>query len=131
MMDEYYQIPISNFVLICSVITGILLCLPTLFISLFIPICCYLTLKNRKYYYNDEQLIVETGVFFKKKRIMPLYRVVKISAEDNIFNFGKVYIKDSEQVIILDYISHPRNEIIKISEKLEIAKSKNIRNEIV
>ena len=131
MMDEYYQIPISNFVLICSVITGILLCLPTLFISLFIPICCYLTLKNRKYYYNDEQLIVETGVFFKKKRIMPLYRVVKISAEDNIFNFGKVYIKDSEQGMILDYISHPRNEIIKISEKWEIAKSKNIRNEIV
>ncbi len=130
-MDGYYRIPTSNFLLVCSVIIGILLCLPTLLISSVIPICCYLILENCKYYYNDEQLVVETGVFFKKKKIVPLYRVVKISAEDNIFNFGKIYIKEREQVIILDYVSHPRNEMMKLSEKWEIAKSKNTRNEIL
>lgn len=88
-------------------------------------------MKNCKYYYNDEKLIVETGVFNKKQKIVPLYRIINITAVDNILNFGKIYINDKGQMLILKYVNHSKVEMIKLTENWENAKKQNFRNEVI
>ena len=131
---NYYNIEINKFWFIFWIIIGILVTLAsagTMFFILVVPLCYYFILKNCKYYYNEEKLIVETGVFNKKQKIVPLYRIVNITARDNILNFGEIYIKDKEQTIILKYVNHSKEEMIKLTEKWENAKKQNIRNEVI
>ena len=54
-----------------------------------------------------------------------------ITAVDNILNFGVIYIKDKEQTIILKYVNHSKEEMMKLTEKWENAKKQNIRNEVI
>lgn len=132
-MENYY-IRVSNTITIIWLIISIILTISSqgpLFISLIIPIYYYLKIKNCKYYYNNEKLIAETGVFNKKQKIVPLYRIINITAQDNVFNFGTMYIKDKEQTVILKYVDHSKNEMLKLTEKWENAKKNNIRNEVI
>lgn len=125
-MEDYNKIKISKVLLIIWSIIGVMY-----FLLLIIPICYYFILKNCKYYYNDEKLIVEKGVFNKTQQIVPLYRIVNITANENIFNFGTIYIRDKEQCILLKYVKSPKSEMLKLSEKWEKAKKNNIRNEVI
>ena len=132
-MEKYY-IHISNSITIIWLIIGILLTIASqgpLFITLIIPICYYFKLKNCKYYYNNEKLIAETGVFNKKQKIVPLYRIININAQDNIFNFGTIFIRDKEQTVVLKYVKHSKTEMMKLIEKWDNAKKANIRNEVI
>lgn len=131
---EYYNIELNKFWFVFWIVIGILITLlsaGSMFLILIIPIWYYCILKNCKYYYNNEKLIIETGVFSKKQKIVPLYRIVNITAVDNILNFGKIYINDKEQTIILKYVNHSKNEMMKLTEKWENAKKQNIRNEVI
>ena len=132
-MQDYY-IKTSNIIFIFWMIIGVIITLlsaGTLFLILIIPLYYYLILRNSKYYYNDEKMIVETGILNKKQNIIPLYRIVNITARDNIFNFGEIYIKDKQQTIVLKYVNHSKEEMLKLIDKWEIAKKKNIRNEVI
>lgn len=131
METSYYYIKISKFLLILWLILGTLFSIPTMFISLIIPLYYYFILKNCKYYYDNEKLIVETGVFNKKQKIVPLYRIVNITARENIFNFGEMYIRDKEQTVVLKYVYHSKEEMIKLTKSWDNAKKLNIRNEII
>lgn len=131
---NYYNIEINKFWFVFWLVIGILFTLAsagTMFFILLVPLCYYFILKNCKYYYNEEKLIVETGVFNRKQKIVPLYRIVNITARDNILNFGEIYINDKEQTIILKYVNHSKEEMIKLTEKWENAKKQNIRNEVI
>ena len=130
-MDNYQYIEISKFWLILWIVIGVIFSISTLFLIFLVPLCCYFILNNCKYYYNEEKLIIETGVLNKQQRIVPLYRIVDITAQDNIFNFGKIYIRDKEQVVILKYVKQSKREMIKLIEKWENAKKQNIRNEVI
>lgn len=130
-MDNYYYITTSKFWFIFWLIIGILYSIPTMLLILIIPLCYYFILRNCKYYYNDKNLIIETGVFNKEQRIVPLYRIINITARDNIFKFGKIYIRDKEQTIILKYVKHSKDEMLRLVEKWENAKKQNIRNEVI
>ena len=131
METSYYYIKISKFLLILWLILGTLFSIPTMFISLIIPLYYYFILKNCKYYYDNEKLIVETGVFNKKQKIVPLYRIVNITARENIFNFGEMYIRDKEQTVVLKYVYHSKEEMMKLTKSWDNAKKLNIRNEII
>ena len=116
-MEKYYYINKTNIpIIIWTIILSI-----TIY-GLIYPLCLYFIIKNCKYYYNDEKLIVETGIFNKRQNVVPLYRIVNITAQDNIFNYGKIYIKDKQQTVILKYVSHSKNEMLKLIEKWESAK---------
>lgn len=128
-MDNY--IKISKFWLIFWIILGVLLSILTAFLILIVPLYYYFVLKNCKYYYDDEKMIVERGVFNKQQYIIPLYRIKNITAQDNIFNFGNIYIQDKGQTVILKYVDHSKAEMIKLINKWEQAKKANIRNEII
>lgn len=131
---EYYYIKISNFLFIFWFIFSILLTIFStgkLFLLLIIPIIYWIILKSSKYYYNDDKLIIEIGIFNKRQHIVPLYRIVNITAQDNIFNFGNMYIRDKQQTIILKYVNHSKLEMLNLVEKWEKAKEKNIRNEVI
>lgn len=131
---NYYNIEINKFWFVFWLIMGLLLTLISkgnMFLILIVPLCYYFILKNCKYYYNDEKLIVETGVFNKKQKIVPLYRIINITAVDNIFNFGKIYINDKGQTLILKYVNHSKGEMIKLTKNWENAKKQNIRNEVI
>lgn len=131
---NYYYIDINKFWFIFWFVIAIILTLAsagTMFFLLIVPLCYYFILKYCKYYYNDEKLIIETGVFNKKQRIVPLYRIVNITARDNILNFGEIYIKDKQQTVVLKYVDHSKEEMIKLTEKWENAKKENIRNEVI
>ena len=128
-MKEYY-IPISKALFIIWLIISILFW-TGFFIFIPITLYYYFLLKNCKYYYNDEKMIVETGIFNKKQNIIPLYRIVNITAQDNIFNFGTIYIRDKEQTIILKYVKNSKQEMLKLIDKWEEAKKQNIRNEVI
>lgn len=133
-MNNYYNIKINKFWFIFWLIIGIILTLASagaMFFLLIVPICYYFILKYCKYYYNDEKLIVETGVFNKKQKVVPLYRIVNITARDNILNFGEIYINDKGQTIILKYVNHSKEEMTKLTEKWERAQKDNIRNEVI
>ncbi len=132
-MDNY-NINISNFYFIMWLVIGItftILSQGTLFLILIVPIYYYFILKNSKYYYNNEKMIIETGVFNKRQFIIPLYRIINIKAEDNIFNFGNIYIQDKDQTIILKYVEHSKLEMMRLTEKWENAKKDNIKNEVI
>ena len=122
-MKEYY-IPISNTIFIIWLIISILFW-TGFFIFIPITLYYYFLLKSCKYYYNDEKMIVETGIFNKKQNIIPLYRIVNITAQDNIFNFGTIYIRDKEQTIILKYVKNSKQEMLKLIDKWEEAKKQN------
>ena len=125
-MEKYYYINKTNIpIIIWTIILSI-----TIY-GLIYPLCLYFIIKNCKYYYNDEKLIVETGIFNKRQNVVPLYRIVNITAQDNIFNYGKIYIKDKQQTVILKYVSHSKNEMLKLIEKWESAKKQNRRNEVI
>lgn len=130
-MDNYYNITISKFWLVFWIIIGVLFSFATMFLILLVPLYYYLVLKNCKYYYDDNKIIIETGVLNKKQNIVPLYRIINITAEDNIFNFGRIYIKDKGQVIILKYVKNSKHEMLQLVEKWENAKKQNVRNEVI
>lgn len=130
-MDNYYNITISKFWLVFWLIIGVLFSFATMFLILLVPLYYYLVLKNCKYYYDDNKIIIETGVLNKKQNIIPLYRIINITAEDNIFNFGRIYIKDKGQVIILKYVKNSKHEMLQLVEKWENAKKQNVRNEVI
>lgn len=130
-MDNYYNITISKFWLVFWLIIGVLFSFATMFLILLVPLYYYLVLKNCKYYYDDNKIIIETGVLNKKQNIVPLYRIINITAEDNIFNFGRIYIKDKGQVIILKYVKNSKHEMLQLVEKWENAKKQNVRNEVI
>lgn len=130
-MDNYKYMEISKFWLILWIIVGIIFSISTKFLIFIVPVCYYFILNSCKYYYNDEKLIIEIGVLKKEKKIVPLYRIVNITAQDNIFNFGKIYIKDKEQIVVLKYVKHSKDEMMKLIEKWENAKKQNIRNEVI
>lgn len=131
---NYHNIEINKFWFVFWLIIGVLLTLASsgsMFFILIISLCYYLILKNCKYYYNEEKLIIETGVFNKKQKIVPLYRIINITAVDNILNFGKIYINDKGQTLILKYVNHSKEEMIKLTESWENSKKQNIRNEVI
>ena len=130
-MKDYYYIKISKFLLVLWIILGGIFCIPTIFLSFIIPIYYYLLLSHCKYYYNDERLIIEKGIINKQQQIVPLYRIVNITATENLFNYGTVYIKDKQQLIVLKYVSNPKDEMNKIIKKWENAKANNVRNEVI
>lgn len=130
MENEYYYIKISNFWFVFWIIFGILLIPITLFCSLIAPVYYFFVLRKSKYYYNNNRMIVEYGVFKKRQYIIPLYRITNITAEDNIFNFGRIYIQDKEQIVVLKYVKHSKGEMLKLTEIWEEAKKQNLRNEV-
>ena len=125
-MDEYYYIKKSN----VPVIIWTIILFFTVY-GLIYPLCLYFIIKSCKYYYNNEKLIIETGVFNKKQYIIPLYRIINITAQDNIFNYGVIRIQDKGQILILKYVNHSKKEMMNLIEKRENSKTQNIRNEIV
>lgn len=131
---NYYNIEISKFWFVFWIVISVILTLASsggLFLTLLVPVWWFLILKMSKYYYNDEKLIVETGIFNKKQKIVPLYRIVNITARDNIFNFGELYINDKGQTLILKNVKHSKDEMTKLITKWENAKKENIRNEVI
>jgi|GEM_PF-4294207 hypothetical protein len=131
---NYYNIEISKFWFVFWIVISVILTLASsggLFLTLLVPAWWFLILKMSKYYYNDEKLIVETGIFNKKQKIVPLYRIVNITARDNIFNFGELYINDKGQTLILKNVKHSKDEMTKLITKWENAKKENIRNEVI
>lgn len=131
---EYYNIELSRFWFIFWIIISVILTLASsgaLFLILLVPVWWLLILKRSKYYYNDEKIIVETGIFNKKQKIVPLYRIVNITARDNIFNFGELYINDKGQTLVLKYVKHSKDEMTKLITVWENAKKNNIRNEVI
>ena len=131
---NYYNIEISKFWFVFWIVISVILTLASsggLFLTLLVPAWWFLILKMSKYYYNDEKLIVETGIFNKKQKIVPLYRIVNITARDNIFNFGELYINDKGQTLILKNAKHSKDEMTKLITKWENAKKENIRNEVI
>ena len=131
---NYYNIEISKFWFVFWIVISVILTLASsggLFLTLLVPAWWFLILKMSKYYYNDEKLIVETGIFNKKQKIVPLYRIVNITARDNIFNFGELYINDKSQTLILKNVKHSKDEMTKLITKWENAKKENIRNEVI
>ena len=131
---NYYNIEISKFWFVFWIVISVILTLASsggLFLTLLVPAWWFLILKMSKYYYNDEKLIVETGIFNKKQKIVPLYRIVNITARDNIFNFGELYINDKGQTLILKNVKHSKDEMTKLITKWENAKKEYIRNEVI
>ena len=70
-------------------------------------------------------------MFNKKQKIVPLYRIVNITARENVFNFGEMYIMDKEQTAVLKYVQHSTEEMMRLTTKWENAKKQNIRNEVI
>lgn len=131
---EYYNIKLSKFWFIFWIVISILLTVASygvLFFTLLVPLWWFLILRTSKYYYNDEKIIIETGILNRKQKVVPLYRIVNITARDNILNFGELYIYDKGQTLILKNVEHSRNEMTKLITKWENAKNENIRNEVI
>ncbi len=133
-MDNYYYIKISKFWAIFWLVISILFTFATKgmgFLIFIIPAYYYDLLKNCKYYYNDDKLMTEVGIFTKHQLVVPLYRIINITAKDNIFNFGYIRIEDKGQTILLKYVEHSREEMNKLIDKWENAKKQNLRNEVI
>lgn len=131
---EYYYIKINKFWFIFWIIITIILTVCTEGVGLvffIIPAYYYDLLNKCKYYYNNEKLIIEYGIFNKQQKIIPLYRIINITAQDNIFNFGVIRIEDKGQNLLLKYVDKSKMEMMKLVEKWEEAKKQNIRNEAI
>lgn len=132
--NEYHYMIISKIsFIIWLIIATIITVLSVGFLSftLIIPLCRYFTLKNCKYYYDNEKMIIETGIFNKRQCIVPLYRITNITAQDNIFNYGCIYIQDKQQLLVLRYVENSKAEMLALVEKWKDAKEQNVRHEII
>lgn len=134
MEKDYYYIKISHFWFIFWLVISILLTLVTFgagIITFIIPAYYYDLFKSIKYCYNDDKLIVQFGIFTKYQNVIPLYRIINITARDNIFNFGFIRIEDKGKTILLKYVQNSRDEMNKLVTKWEKAKINNIKNEVI
>ena len=134
MEENYYYIKISKFWTIFWLVISILIILGTEgkgFLIIIIPAYYYDLLKNCKYYYNDDKLMIEFGIFNKSQFIIHLYRIINLTANDNMFNFGYIRIEDKGQTILLKYVKNSRDEMNKLIDKWEKAKIDNVRNEVI
>ena len=139
-MDGYYTMPISKIVfsiwLVISIIMSLSLfsdisAISGVIIFWIITLYFYLDFKSKKYYYNDEKIFVETGILNKKQNIIPLYRIINITAQDNILGYGNIWIEDKGQTITLKSVLHSKSEMLKLLDKWENAKKQNVRNEVI
>jgi len=74
----------------------------------YIPTIVYaVRISTTKYSYNDNNIIIQTGVFTKQQNTIPFYRISDIQAQKNIFGYGKVTITDKMGVTTLRAIANP------------------------
>lgn len=64
-----------------------------------------------KYTYDEEQIVVKTGVINQVQEAVPFYRLQDVKAEKNIlesiFNVGKITLYDKNKTIVLKYVENP------------------------
>mgnify|MGYP001083926356 CR=1 FL=1 len=133
-MNNLYDIRISKFWAIFWLVISIFLAFGNIAVgvlSLIIPAYYYDLSKNCKYSYDDEKLIIQYGIFNKVQTVIPLYRIINITVQANIFGFGYIKISDKERSLILKYVVNPRSEMDKLTDKWNNAKTQNIRNEVI
>lgn len=133
MDNNYYHIQLDKTNLIIWLVISLLFTIATLFtgfLVLVIPFFIWLGLKKRDYYYNDEKVIVESGIIIKKQNIIPLYRIVNLNSTSLLW-IGTINIQDKGQMVSLPYVKNSRQELLKLTEKWEKAKRQNIRNEVI
>lgn len=97
---------------------------------LLVPLYFYFDLKYRKYSYDENNLYVETGIFFKRQNVVPLYRIVNIVSIEILF-FGVIKLQDKGQQINLYFIKNAKEEGNKLIKAWEKGKTSNIRGEMI
>ena len=91
----------------------------------FIPtIVIALKLKNSRYEYDDDQIIVEKGVFKKQQDAINLSFVLDVQGSSNIFKYGKVILKTRHKIITMDYVKDPL-EVARVLRDIVLNYDKN------
>ena len=85
-----------------------------------------------QYIYDDKNLKINEGVFVKRQKIIPLYRIIDIQSRRNILGFGTVSITDKTGVTTLRLVSEPLEVARTLQAAREQAQSHQniIHNEI-
>ena len=73
--------------------------LPSLILA--ISIYCH------NYEYDNKNIFIEKGLLRKTHQSIPLYRILDISADENIFRYGKIGIHDKTKYVELKYVKRP------------------------
>jgi membrane protein YdbS with pleckstrin-like domain len=81
-----------------------------------------------KYTYNDEQIIIKTGVIHQNQESIPFYRLVDVKSNKNIIEdllkVGKITLYDKNKVVVLKYIENP-DEVANELRNLMLTTRKN------
>lgn len=101
-------------------------------IFIFIPNLIFLLkIMCEKYSYDDDNIYITIGILNKTQKTIPFYRIIDITANQNIFNYGKLIIRDKKKVVIIENVEAPidvSNQLLKYVAK---GKENNIRNEVI
>ena len=85
----------------------------------FMPSVVYaVKIATTKYSYNDNNLVIQTGVFTKRQNTIPFYRISDVQAQKNIFGYGTVIIADKMGVTTLRAIARP----LEVAHDLQLAR---------
>lgn len=81
-----------------------------------------------KYTYNEEQIIIKTGVIHQNQESIPFYRLVDVKSNKNIIEdllkVGKITLYDKNKVVVLKYIENP-DEVANELRNLMLSTRKN------
>ena len=70
------------------------------------------------YSYDNKNLTIREGVFVKRQRIIPLYRIIDVQARRNILGYGTVTVLDKTSSAKLRLVAKP----LETARALQIAR---------
>jgi len=84
------------------------------------------------YLYDDKNLTIREGVFTKRQKTIPLYRIIDIQARRNILGYGTVTVTDKTGVTKLRLVAKPLETAKTLQAAKEQAQSNQniVHNEI-
>lgn len=85
-----------------------------------------------KYTYNDEQIVIKTGVLQQNQLAIPFYRLTDVQSSKNIIEdlvgVGQITLYDKNKIVVLKYVEKPDYVADKLRElMIETRKSGDVK----
>jgi len=96
---------------------------------LFIPsVAIALRVSFARYEFDSKMMVINTGVLKKKTVSIPFYTVGSVSANGNIFNYGRLIITTKEhRAVSIPYVQNPSAVAEELQRIVYAAKDEKVK----
>lgn len=84
---------------------------------------------SKKYEYDENQIIIKTGILEQRQESIPFYRIEDVASSQNIIDsalsVGKITIHEKTKIRTLDYIENPDTVATELRNCVFAARKEN------